>query len=120
MGELTTVLVGLGGGIVGLLLGGLAGAAISRVTLWKGPAIVGAGMAGQMLVSLLVALAGYEEPFLVGWVLFVLFAGLTARLLGLGARVSSVIIIGGVLGFLLAGLLIIFGIVHFVQGAGAT
>lgn len=112
MGELATMLVGLGAGILGLLLGGLAGAAISRATLWKGPAIVGAGMVGQLLVSLLVALAGYQEPFLVGWVLFVLFAGITARALGVGFGASSLIIIGGVLGFLLAGLLILYAILH--------
>lgn len=119
MSEGTVVVVSLGLGVLGLLLGGLAGAAICRTTLWKGPAIVAAGMAGQLLVSLLLALGSYEEPLLLGWVLLVLFSGLTARLLGVGVRASSVIIVGGVLGFMLAGLLALFAIVQLAPAASA-
>jgi hypothetical protein len=104
----TVVIVGLASGLMGLLLDGLAGAAIGRVTLWKGPAIVAAGAVGQISVGLLLGPIGNDEPLLLGWVLFVLFAGLAAWALGVSVRASSIIIISGVLALMLFG----FAFVH--------
>jgi hypothetical protein len=118
VGEETFAVVGLLAGTIGVLLGALAGAWISRVTLWKGPAIVAAGLLGQILVSLLLMLvAGYEDNFILGWVLFVVFAGLTARGLGVGVRASSVIIIGGLLAMLLSAIAVTFVLMHFGGGS---
>lgn len=100
MAETTLAIAGLIGGFLGLLLGGLAGAAMCGVKLWKGPAIVAAGMLGQLLLALL-ELGGYQENILIGWATFIIFAGLAAWALGVGVRASSVIIIGGLLVFLI-------------------
>lgn len=117
MSQATLVLViGLAVGLLTPLLGGLLGAALSRAALWKGPAIVGIGMVGQLAVGLVMALTGFDGPILLDWLVFLVFAGLAAWALGVAVGPSAAIIICGVLALVLSSIAVVLGVPYIVGG----
>lgn len=103
-------------GISGPLLGGLVGAALSRIALWKGAVVVAAGMLEQLAVGLFLALTGFGDSLAVDWLLFVVAGGLTAWVLGVGAGAAVVILVCGLLAFVLSGIAVVFGLPHLFGG----
>lgn len=98
-------------GAAGVILGSLSGAWISGVVLWKGPAIAltaAAALEGFKRL-LLTPLSGFESlPLLLELALFLVLAGLVARLLGVSSKAAAVVAIGSFVGLLALGGLSLF------------